>query len=1111
MSSSSSNSANALARYRPAILAVTAIAAGCIVYYIHNIVSNSTLTSSQSVPQPNTLHRSNAQRRGRQSRVTDAQASEPNTVESDANAPRPLLNGVPDVQGELRLPQSERHGGESEVLVALEATIPANHRGETVVDAESEHSWRGDADADEINREGQSLLNLLYRIAEEQARKDGYVHRGVTCNSCNAMPIRGIRYRCANCIDFDLCEQCEALQVHPKTHLFYKVRVPAPFLGNPRQPQPVWYPGKPAAVVHNLPIDVLRKFCKETGFQIPEIEALWEQFRCLAATEWLEDPNHYHLAIDRQTFDKCFVPSTSIRSPPPNLIYDRLFAFYDTNCDGLIGFDEFLKGLASFTKKNIDERRKRIFHGYDINQDGYVDRKDFLRMFRANYALTKELLKEVISSMDDEMFDWSGGARDIIVSSQPISSAFSGAIQQGEQSRTGEGKAKDEYGDFVISDNMGAIRDEGTEIGDHNETLADKAESATFGDVEENITKDIEICESILNGDMSDIAWPPDFLTFDDGYKALDWFEVPDRSGTCSWNEVANPVDRRKVLLQALRRLKSFQTTQQTVRQEAIYERWRRRQFFLEDENGVVPPDGFERQERNSPPNGKHYMNDQSSARATALHDILKSDIGHDFHNSVVVELQGLKLDPSETYYSASEYSQKILNMVCQGCTADMVAEAITDFVPNFSVAIKFALWLFDHIKDWEGRLDKGVAVESPFGPMVSSRRSRSSSKVRFQDDVATDDEHETRSATSMSSRSIPMGERWGGYEIPEAEKDVGREVLYQVTQEAFNELLDPIFMAREELAIRAFRTRVERKTFRERLNAYKTERMKEHVKLFVDRFQEAWYTAISDEPSDDRVFETDMILGFRIKANGDIQDIQQLLEEEYRRRDQARRVFGQTRPNKEKDTLKRLEVERERAEAEHIGTMDEFKEPDNGDKQENNEPDHTSATPIVVDTTTYNPDEPPALNEPGVILELHKAVTAFNEADPSVEDTISQKPLDELLAQSGYAPTSSTHLPPPPQNLPSANLPDPTLPQNRPNHPSSPSSRHHPSPPHNLPPAPSLYRLKHLAAMDYVEEEDEKRGGPGRISFDEFEMLMKGPKGPGLGFVGDWIDKASF
>lgn len=1104
MASASSNSANALARYRPAILAVTAIAAGCTLYYIHNIVSNSASTSSQTVPQQNTLHRSNAQRRSRQSRVTDAQVSESNRVQSDSSGPRPLVSGAFDVQDNSRQPQSESNGGESGVLAALEATIPENRGGETVVDAESERSWRGDADADEVNKEGQSLLNLLYRIAEEQARKDGYVHRGVTCNSCNAMPIRGIRYRCANCIDFDLCEQCEALQVHPKTHLFYKVRVPAPFLGNPRQPQPVWYPGKPAAVVHNLPIDVLRKFCTETGFQIPEIEALWEQFRCLAATEWLEDPNHYHLAIDRQTFDRCFVPSTSIRPPPSNLIYDRLFAFYDTNCDGLIGFDEFLKGLASFTKKNIDERRKRIFHGYDINQDGYVDRKDFLRMFRANYALTKELLREVISSMDDEMFDWSGGARDIIVSSQPISSAFSGAIQQGEQSRTGEGKVKDENGDLVISDNMGAIRDEGTETGDHNETLADKAESATFGDVEENITKDLEVCRSILNEDMSDTAWPPDFLIFDDGYKALDWFEA------YSWHEVANPVDRRKVLLQALRRLESFQATQQTVRQEAIYERWRRRQFFLEDENGVVPPDGFERQERNSPPNGKRHTNDPSSARATVLHDILKSDVGEAFHNSIVVELQDLKSTPSETYDSASEYSQKILDMVCRGCTGDMVAEAITDFVPSFSVAIKFALWLFDHIKDWEGRVDKGVTVESPFGPMVSSRRSRSSSKVRFQDDVATEDEHETRSATSMSSRSIPIGERWGGYEIPEAEKDVGREVLYQVTQEAFNELLDPIFKVREELAIKAFRTRDERKIFRERLDAYKTERMKDRVKSFVDRFQEVWYTTSSDELMNDHVSEKDMILGFRIKANGEVQDIQQLLEEEYKRRDQARRDFGRTRPNNGKDIFERLRIERERAEAEHIRTMDESKERVNENPQEDNEPEQNSATPVVIHTTTYDPDEPPASNEPEVVLDLHEAVTAFNDADPAIEDSISQKPLDELLAQSGYAPISS--IPSSPNPLPLTNQPDPTLPQNRPNRPSSPSPfSHQNASPKTSPPYPSSDRLKHLAAMDYVEEEDEKRGGPGRISFEEFEMLMKGPKGPGLGFVGDWIDKASF
>ena len=43
------------------------------------------------------------------------------------------------------------------------------------------------------------------------------------------------------------------------------------------------------------------------------------------------------------------------------------------------------------------------------------------------------------------------------------------------------------------------------------------------------------------------------------------------------------------------------------------------------------------------------------------------------------------------------------------------------------------------------------------------------------------------------------------------------------------------------------------------------------------------------------------------------------------------------------------------------------------------------------------------------------------------------------------------------------------------------------------------------------VEHEDEERGGPGRLSFEEFEEIMKGDKGPGLGFLDSWIEMASF
>lgn len=436
--SMASSNTSSLTRYRPAVYALTAVAVGCTIYYIHNIIRSSASPAGTQ-----------SHRRGRR-----ATALSPSTDFENANSTFPGRNTerLLDVEELRELLQTDHL--DSDVEGQFSEAFLARFPEQTVADAESEHSLRGELGNNEANKQGQSLLNLLYRIAEEQARKDGYVHRGVTCNGCGMIPIRGIRYRCANCVDYDLCEQCEAIQIHSKTHLFYKVRIPAPFLGNPRQPQPVWYPGKPSTVHRNLSRDVVARLCEETGFQSSEVEALWEQFRCLAATEWLRDPDQYYLAIDRRTFDKCFVPHTSLRPPPPNLIYDRMFAFYDTNGDGLISFDEFLKGLASLTKKNFSERRRRTFNGYDANGDGFVDRRDFLRMFRAYYALTKELTREIVSGMEDDVLE-GGGARDVILGSQPISSAFSGEIIHGERSRAGEGKARDRNGDYVVSENTG--------------------------------------------------------------------------------------------------------------------------------------------------------------------------------------------------------------------------------------------------------------------------------------------------------------------------------------------------------------------------------------------------------------------------------------------------------------------------------------------------------------------------------------------------------------------------------------------------------------------------------------------------------------------------------
>lgn len=935
-------STSSLAKYRPAILALTAIAAGCTVFYIQNVYWSSA-ASLPPAPTQSALHRSNARRRNRQSRNT-------NEIQSNGDGEQSRLgNPIDPTSDRENRPESGFRPSSSPQPIAvadLPAEVEALEGRETIVDVESEHSWRDEADNDDNNKEGQSLLSLLFRIAEEQARKEGYIHRGVTCNSCNTMPILGIRYRCANCADFDLCEQCEAMQIHPRTHLFYKVRIPAPFLGNPRQPQPVWYPGKPSLISQPLPKSKLVRFLSETAFQTAEIEALWEQFRCLAGTEWVEDPDHYHLAIDRTTFDKCFVPNTTIRPPPPNLIYDRMFSFYDTNHDGLIGFEEFLKGLSSLTKQKWDDRRRRIFDGYDINQDGYVDRKDFLRMFRAFYALSKELTKEIVTAMDEDMYE-EGGARDIIMSNQPISSAFSGPIPLGERSRTTEGKRQDEIGDDVVIDDVGTVKESGEDTGDHNEVLADVVEAAAFGSI---CNERIMDSESMFTQDP--LAWPPKYANAADVKAALD--------RDASLEDINDAGERRKVIRAALRRITTLEEQRRTVRQRGVHKRWQRRQFYLDEEDGASPPDDFK---------------------------------------------------PDET---------------------DEIPPAL--------------------------------------------RRSRSSSKVRFQDDLTTDDEHETRSATSMSSRSIPVGERWGGYEVPEAEKDVGREILYQVTQEGLNELLDPIFEQREDLAIMVQRTKRERKNFRSRISAFATEEIRESIKMSMDKFQRAWRRGESPSFPDAEGF---------IRLFTMVDDDPPAMEFEIN--------MSMNQANNSSD--------------DHSGDQLLYQARSQLSGQE------TLSQPSRPETLATDPEFPPTT------VDHPSPVTTFDDLNQAIEPEISSKSIDELLESASYAISSEL-------------TPDPTLPQNRPNGssvrsiPTSPTLGS--SPDSSIPLSPtsnstsssvklnglgpvSVDRLMFLVALDQIEAEDLERGGPGRLNFEEFDEVLAGSKGGSLSFVGAWIEMAKF
>jgi Ca2+-binding EF-hand superfamily protein len=490
----------------------------------------------------------------------------------------------------------------------------------------------------------------------------------------------------------------------------------------------------------------MARLSKETGFERPELEALWEQWTFMANTEWREDPDELGLAMDRKTFERYLVPSGGYRHLSPNLLHDRMFAFYDDNNDDLIGFSEFLRGTAYRKRK---DRLLKVFNGYDIDGDGYINRRDCLRLFRAYYVIFKHMHRDILDGLDDQVMS-SSEVEQLVTSRQPLSSLFGreGGFADADTDRPMEGKVINlNTGEVHITDGGARAVNEDTPdtadrqsiltsvfsrshvaesffmpVMDHPQPAGERTSGLEYLNGLLNPPTRISELPALLLGETRD---GDDFFVVVNGGNAQSGggdenSPSPGENGASGSGEDraengtganrssdseeagANGRDQRRPAY----RVSSGRRVRVNARRK-LFDRWKRRQFYLDEEEGMLPPDDW-------------------------------SD-----DDDVLAHLNG-SADDSKT--------------------------------------------------------------EQP--PL--STRSRSSSKVRFVEDA---DDFDVRSNPSTSSRSIP--ERWGGIEIPDAERDVGKEIFYQVTQQAFNEMLDTLFKAKEELAVQAAETKDMREKYR--------------------------------------------------------------------------------------------------------------------------------------------------------------------------------------------------------------------------------------------------------------------------------------------------------
>ncbi|ETO00357.1 hypothetical protein RFI_37090 [Reticulomyxa filosa] len=78
-----------------------------------------------------------------------------------------------------------------------------------------------------VNGKDSGLWKMHVDMWREEEHNGGQgVHLNVKCDMCGACPIRGIRYKCSVCGNYDLCEGCEASGKHHVTHPMVKITRP---------------------------------------------------------------------------------------------------------------------------------------------------------------------------------------------------------------------------------------------------------------------------------------------------------------------------------------------------------------------------------------------------------------------------------------------------------------------------------------------------------------------------------------------------------------------------------------------------------------------------------------------------------------------------------------------------------------------------------------------------------------------------------------------------------------------------------------------------------------------------------------------------------------------
>ena len=199
-----------------------------------------------------------------------------------------------------------------------------------------------------------------HRTLSDKPPKD-CTHDGIVCDNCDAINIRGVRYKCLCCPNYDLCALCIEINENPNTnfhsreHLFIRLKNTSRGAKDEDVPQLIT---NRASLVHNencvnckLQIVGVRYFCTTCAFNMCEA--------CELNSKKFHDRSHNLLKMQPPASLTPPLPPPPVALSVSEDVLLHVVVFTTNNCDDLTGSDpRWRQASASMMSRAIEDATK---------------------------------------------------------------------------------------------------------------------------------------------------------------------------------------------------------------------------------------------------------------------------------------------------------------------------------------------------------------------------------------------------------------------------------------------------------------------------------------------------------------------------------------------------------------------------------------------------------------------------------------------------------------------------------------------------------------------------------------------------------------------------------